>query len=543
MAEFVDSVTVHLKGGDGGNGAHSIRREKYKPLAGPNGGNGGRGGSIILRCSEGTNSLLDFRMLPHRTAENGHHGEGDYKDGQKGDDIVLTVPVGTMVFEAKGEVGKPKHRGELLADLRTPGQTFVAAAGGQGGLGNHALANKAHRAPGFALLGEPGEERDLILELKSIADIALVGYPSAGKSSLVAALSSARPKIADYPFTTLVPNLGVVEAGDVRYTIADVPGLIPGASEGKGLGLQFLRHIERTQVIVHVIDCATYEQDRDPMADYEALEKELAAYDKNLELPIGAIPISQRPRIVVLNKMDVPDAKDLANLVRPDFEKLGLQVYEISTASHEGLKELKFALARQVSKTREIVRKLEVEHEQERVVIKPLEMARNRAKNQVGPAFNVIRHGDPEGNYWFVVKGEKIARMVIQTDFNNNEAVGYLADRLASLGVEDALKAAGAVEGDEVHMGPAGNEVVFNWEPTITAGAEGLDDAPLVSRGDDIRLRDYGYAKRRSNSQRRVDYHEEMDRRAEARAERERERRAGHWSDPSVTDSPEQPNE
>ena len=225
------------------------------------------------------------------------------------------------------------------------------------------------------------------------------------------------------------------------------------------------------------------------------------------------------------------------------LEKLGLPVYEISTASHEGLKELKFALARQVSKTREIVRKLEAEHEQERVVIKPLEMARNRAKNQVGPAFNVIRHGDPEGNYWFVVKGEKIARMVIQTDFNNNEAVGYLADRLASLGVEDALKAAGAVEGDEVHMGPAGNEVVFNWEPTITAGAEGLDDAPLVSRGDDIRLRDYGYAKRRSNSQRRVDYHEEMDRRAEARAERERERRAGHWSDPSVTDSSEQPNE
>ena len=196
-------------------------------------------------------------------------GLGDTKDGSKGADLILPVPVGTVVFEAKGPQGKPKHPGEQLADLRHAGDKFVVAAGGNGGLGNAALANRTRRAPGFALLGEPGEERDVILELKSIADVALVGFPSAGKSSLIAAMSSAKPKIADYPFTTLVPNLGVVVAGDMRYTIADVPGLIPGASQGKGLGLEFLRHIERTEIIAHVIDCATLEPGRDPMSDYQ----------------------------------------------------------------------------------------------------------------------------------------------------------------------------------------------------------------------------------------------------------------------------------
>ena len=223
MSDFVDRVTVHVKGGDGGNGSAGIRREKYKPLAGPNGGNGGKGGSVIFVADPNANSLLDYRFMPHRSAGNGTMGLGDTKDGSQGDDLRLPVPIGTVVFTARGAEGQPKRPGEVLADLRHAGDEFVAAAGGAGGLGNAALANRTRRAPGFALLGEPGEERDVILELKSIADVALVGFPSAGKSSLIAAMSAAKPKIADYPFTTLVPNLGVVQAGDMRYTISTPP--------------------------------------------------------------------------------------------------------------------------------------------------------------------------------------------------------------------------------------------------------------------------------------------------------------------------------
>lgn len=547
MVDFVDRVSIHLAGGDGGDGAHSIRKEKYKPLAGADGGDGGRGGSVILVADEGEESLLDFRMLPHRRAGDGKHGEGDYRDGQQGADVVLKVPVGTVVFEAVGPAGHSKKRGRILADLRHDGDRFVAARGGRGGAGNHALASKSRRAPGFALLGEPGQQRDVILELKSIADVALVGFPSAGKSSLIAAMSSARPKIADYPFTTLVPNLGVVEAGEERYQVADVPGLIPGASKGKGLGLDFLRHIERTQVIVHVIDCATYEQDRDPVSDYDAIEKELAFYDRHLDLPIGTLPISARPRVIVLNKIDVPDARELAEMVRPQFEKKGLPVFLTSTATHEGLKQLRFALADEVTRTRAQVAKLAAEQEKKKeegegdgteggTVIRPLALRRNRAKNTATPAFTVVRQGDRSGRYWFLVDGDKPRLWVVQTDFANNEAVGYLADRLAALGVEDALRRAGAREGDEVHIGPKGNEVIFNWEPQITAGAEGLDEAPLVSRGEDARLRDYGYAHRRTNQERRKDYHLRMDRRAAFRASQERERKAGHWTDPSSDD-------
>ena len=551
MVDFVDRVSIHLKGGDGGDGAHSIRREKYKPLAGADGGDGGRGGSIVLVASEGEESLLDFRMLPHRSAGDGKHGEGDYRDGQQGKDVVLPVPVGTVVFEAEGEAGKAKHRGALLADLRHPGDRFVAARGGRGGTGNHRLASKSRRAPGFALLGEPGQEHDIILELKSIADVALVGFPSSGKSSLIAAMSSARPKIADYPFTTLVPNLGVVEAGEERYQVADVPGLIPGASKGKGLGLDFLRHIERTQVIVHVIDCATYEPHRDPVSDYRAIEKELAFYDEHLDLPIGTLPLSRRPRVIVLNKIDVPDARDLAEMVRPQFEKMGLPVYLVSSATHEGLKDLRFALARRVDEARRLVDRLAAEKDAgdsaskddaaasgdaDRTVIRPLAMRRNRSKVATAP-FTIIRQGDRSGKYWFLVDGDKPRLWVVQTDFGNNEAVGYLADRLAALGVEEALRRAGAQQGDEVHIGPKGNEVIFNWEPQIAAGAEGLDEAPLASRGDDARLRDYGYAHRRSNKDRRKEYHLQMDKRAAFRASQERERKAGHWTDPSTDDS------
>lgn len=540
MSDFVDRVTVHVKGGDGGNGSAGIRREKYKPLAGPNGGNGGKGGSVIFVADPNANSLLDYRFMPHRSAGNGTMGLGDTKDGSQGDDLRLPVPIGTVVFTARGAEGQPKRPGEVLADLRHAGDEFVAAAGGAGGLGNAALANRTRRAPGFALLGEPGEERDVILELKSIADVALVGFPSAGKSSLIAAMSAAKPKIADYPFTTLVPNLGVVQAGDMRYTIADVPGLIPGASQGKGLGLQFLRHIERTEIIAHVIDCATLEPGRDPLSDYYALEQELGEYANDLELPLGAIPIPERPRIIILNKVDMPEAKELAEFVKPEFEKLDLPVYIVSTASHEGLKELNFALANLVTQMRADIAAREETVEEERVVINPLSEPgprRRNGRNAGVQEFEIEREEDRNGNYWFTVTGTKPERWVVQTNFDNDEAVGYLADRLAKLGVEDALRKNGARPGDEVRIGRGARAVAFDWDPTIAAGAENLDGTQLGSRGRDLRLEaEDSRGRRRTNTERRRQYHEMMDARAAVRAAMQAEREAGHWADPAVDD-------
>ena len=540
MSDFVDRVTVHVKGGDGGNGSAGIRREKYKPLAGPNGGNGGKGGSVIFVADPNANSLLDYRFMPHRSAGNGTMGLGDTKDGSQGDDLRLPVPIGTVVFTARGAEGQPKRPGEVLADLRHAGDEFVAAAGGAGGLGNAALANRTRRAPGFALLGEPGEERDVILELKSIADVALVGFPSAGKSSLIAAMSAAKPKIADYPFTTLVPNLGVVQAGDMRYTIADVPGLIPGASQGKGLGLQFLRHIERTEIIAQVIDCATLEPGRDPLSDYYALEQELGEYANDLELPLGAIPIPERPRIIILNKVDMPEAKELAEFVKPEFEKLDLPVYIVSTASHEGLKELNFALANLVTQMRADIATREETVEEERVVINPLDepgQRRRNGRNAGVQEFEIEREEDRNGNYWFTVTGTKPERWVVQTNFDNDEAVGYLADRLAKLGVEDALRKNGARPGDEVRIGRGARAVAFDWDPTIAAGAENLDGTQLGSRGRDLRLEaEDSRGRRRTNTERRRQYHEMMDARAAVRAAMQAEREAGHWADPAVDD-------
>jgi GTP-binding protein len=249
MASFVDRVTLYATAGKGGDGCVSVHREKFVPLGGPDGGDGGRGGDVVLVVDPNVTTLIDFHHSPHRNATSGRGGQGGKQDGPSGEDLILPVPEGTVVSNENGEV---------LADLIGAGTRFIAAQGGRGGLGNAALASRKRRAPGFALKGEPGEKRTLHLELKSVADIALVGYPSAGKSSLIAAISAARPKIADYPFTTLVPNLGVVKVGDTRFTVADVPGLIPGASEGKGLGLEFLRHVERCAVLVHVLDCATF---------------------------------------------------------------------------------------------------------------------------------------------------------------------------------------------------------------------------------------------------------------------------------------------
>ena len=448
MTTFVDHVVLHVAAGDGGNGCSSIHREKFKPLGGPDGGNGGHGGDVTLRVDPSTTTLLDYHHSPHRRAGSGRPGQGGNRSGADGQDMVLSVPNGTVVRTADGAV---------LADLVGAGTTYVVAQGGHGGLGNAALASARRKAPGFALLGEPGETADIVLELKTVADVALVGFPSAGKSSLVAALSTARPKIADYPFTTLVPNLGVVAAGDVRYTIADVPGLIPGASTGKGLGLEFLRHVERCSVLVHVIDAATIDPGRDPVTDLDVIEAELRAYGG----------LDDRPRMVALNKTDVPDAAQIADMVTADLEARGLRVYPISAATRAGLRELSFAMAELVA----AARAAEPTPEATRIVLRP------RAVDPV--EFEVSKDGDR-----FVVRGSKPTRWVRQTDFSNDEAVGYLADRLARLGVEDALLAAGAQAGDDVVIGDGDRAVVFDWEPTLQAGAELLHGR----RGSDLRL-------------------------------------------------------
>ena len=406
-------------------------------------------------------TLLDFQYRPHIKAQRGANGAGDWRNGARGEDLVLEVPVGTVVRSEDGEV---------LADLTVPGTRFIAAEGGFGGLGNAALATAKRKAPGFSLKGEPGEAHDLILELKSMADVGLVGFPSAGKSSLISVVSAAKPKIADYPFTTLAPNLGVVNVGHDTFTIADVPGLIPGASEGKGLGLDFLRHIERTAVLAHIVDVATMEPGRDPISDIEALEHELDTYADALDMDSGLGDLRERPRLVVLNKMDIPEAKELAEFLRADIEeKFGWPVYMISTATREGLDELKWALWDIVKRTRKNRRTLPIDEPQ---VIRPKALSRRGEDGGV----EVVR--DPMYPEGWLVTGEKAERWVRQTDFENDEAVGYLSDRLNKAGVEDMLRKAGANEGDTVTIG----EISFDWEPTIGG------DPTLAGRGQDARL-------------------------------------------------------
>jgi GTP-binding protein len=442
VTTFVDRVVLHLQAGDGGHGCVSVRREKFKPLGGPDGGNGGHGGGITLSVDPQQHTLLDFHFHPHVKAPSGVGGAGANRDGANGKDLVLEVPDGTVVQTSDGKV---------LADLIGAGATFEVARGGRGGRGNASLANTRRKVPGFAELGEPGDQLEVVLELKSVADIGLVGFPSAGKSSLISVMSAAKPKIADYPFTTLVPNLGVVQAGERTFTVADVPGLIPGAATGKGLGLEFLRHIERTSVLVHVLDSATPEIERDPVADLDAIEAELSAYGG----------LEDRPRIVVLNKIDIPDGRDLAEMVKPDLEARGYQVYEVSAVTREGLKELTFALADAVVANRLAVPVTEPA----RAVLRP------RAVDETGFTVEI------DGEGIFVVKGAQVERWVRQTNFDNDEAIGFLGDRLERLGVESALAKKGAVAGDPVRIG----DREFDWQPT--AG-----DYQAGPRGTDIRL-------------------------------------------------------
>jgi GTP-binding protein len=461
MTGYIDRVVLHVRGGRGGNGCASVHTEKFVPLGGPDGGDGGHGGDVTLIVDGNVTTLLDFHFRPHVRAGDGKQGQGDHKTGSSGADLMLAVPDGTVVIDADG---KP------LADLVGAGTTFVVAHGGIGGRGNAALAGPKRRAPGFALLGTPGDELDVTLELKSVADVALVGFPSAGKSSLIANISSAKPKIADYPFTTLAPNLGVVRTGAGDFTVADVPGLIPGASQGKGLGLQFLRHVERASVLVHVLDCATLEPGRDPISDLDTIEWELEQYGG----------LEDKPRMVVLNKVDIPDGRDLADIVTPELEARGLSVFPVSAVSHDGLRQWTLALAGMVAADLDKRGPLAPT----RVVLRPRELGAEQ--------FKVLRRGPQE----FEIVGATPLRWVQQTDFNNEEAVGFLADRLAKLGVEKALGAAGAEAGAEVTI----DHWTFDWEPSGVAHVQGprgtdnrFDASPRMSREE----RDARFAARR----------------------------------------------
>ena len=508
MAHFVDRVVLHASGGDGGHGCVSVHREKFKPLGGPDGGNGGDGGAVVLVVDEQTTTLLDYHHRPHRRADNGGVGQGGLRHGHRGGLLELPVPEGTVVKDREGNV---------LADLVGIGARWKVAEGGQGGLGNAALSSKKRKAPGFALLGTPGEQRDIVLELKTVADIALVGFPSAGKSSLIAAMSAARPKIAEYPFTTLTPHLGVMEAGETRFTVADVPGLIPGAAEGRGLGQEFLRHVERCAALVHVLDCAALETDRDPLSDLEALEAELAAYAPDAVTGAAGdareqgssarvVPLHERPRIIALNKTDLPDGQEMAGMVREELVARGYRVFDVSALNRDGLRGLGFAMA-------ELVQEARVQRDQQAAHV-PVEVTvRPKAANE--KKFSIARE-EKSGEPLWRVRGSKPERWILQTEFSNDEAVGYLADRLLALGVEDELFRLGAVPGDAVVIGTEEEGVLFDWEPTMAGGAEHL----ASPRGTDLRFEE---SHRPTRAEKRQDQLDRRAARAATRADMEAE--------------------
>jgi GTP-binding protein len=336
---FIDEAKIRVKAGDGGNGCMAFRREKFVPRGGPSGGDGGKGGDIVMESSERHNTLVHFRFNPEHTAQRGRHGEGSNNTGRDGDGIVLKVPVGTIVYD--------DETGDKLFEFTQPDQSFVIARGGRGGRGNARFATSVHQAPREHEEGRPGEEHTYRLELKLLADVGIVGYPNVGKSTLISRISAARPKIADYPFTTLEPNLGVVAVGDPRnevsFVVADIPGLIEGAHEGAGLGTQFLRHIERTRLLVHLVDVSDSSGRPDVVKDVEVIEGELSSFGAHLE---------DKPMIMAASKIDVVNKDKLAALKRY-CKKHKLKLYEISAVTGKGIEELKYAMAEEVQKLRE----------------------------------------------------------------------------------------------------------------------------------------------------------------------------------------------
>lgn len=420
---FVDQVKVYVKGGDGGNGMVAYRREKYVPMGGPAGGDGGNGANVVFEVEEGLRTLMDFRYKRHFKAPRGEHGMSKNMHGKNSPDMIVKVPPGTVIIDDDTQ--------EVIADLVEHGQRAVIAKGGRGGRGNSRFATPANPAPEIAENGEPGQERYIVMELKLLADVGLVGFPSVGKSTLLSVVSAAKPKIAEYHFTTIVPNLGVVETEDNRsFVMADLPGLIEGASEGVGLGHQFLRHIERTRVIVHVIDMSGVEG-RDPYEDYLTINKELEEY--NLRL-------MERPQIIVASKMDMPDSAE--NLVTFK-EKLqeDYPIYPISAVTREGIRELLFAIADKLEGTPEFP--LDHEEDEEKGVHRVLYKHETPQDE-----FDITREADGS----FDVSGFKVERLFKMTDFTREESVRRFARQLRSFGVDEALRQKGAKDGDIVRI-------------------------------------------------------------------------------------------
>ncbi len=429
MSQFTDICRINVKGGDGGAGCMSFRREAYVPKGGPDGGDGGHGGNVVIQAAAQLSSLVDYRFKHHFRAERGTHGQGARRDGKCGEDLILKVPMGTVVRELDAETQEVLYD---IADLTHDGEHVVVAPGGTGGRGNTHFVTSTRRAPAFAEKGEPAEEHWIELEMKLMADAALVGMPSVGKSSLIARMSAARPKIADYPFTTLIPNLGMVRAGDYSYVVADVPGLIEGASDGRGLGHQFLRHIERTALILHVIDITGGFEDRDPLEDYRVINEELRAY---------ASELADRPQIVVANKCDASGMADRLAELRKLATEDGHAFFAVSALTGAGLNSLMLAVGEQVSKLRQ---ELADSSADENVDIEQWERARKERDRR----FTVV----PEGAGIWRVLGRGIERMCVQTDWENEEAVIYLQHRLSRIGVDEALEKAGCRAGDEVRI-------------------------------------------------------------------------------------------
>ena len=442
---FTDKVHIYVKGGDGGAGCMSFRREAHVPKGGPDGGDGGHGGDVVLEADASVSSLIDYRYKHHFKATRGTHGKGSRMHGGRGEDLVLKVPVGTVVREYFEDT---KETGDIIADLTHDGERVTVANGGVGGRGNIHFVTSTRRAPAFAELGEPAQDGWVELEMKLMADAALVGVPSAGKSSLIARMSAARPKIADYPFTTLVPNLGVVKGDEYNFVVADVPGLIEGAHEGRGLGHEFLRHIERTALILHVVDMTGGYEGRDPVEDYRIINRELALY---------ADELACRPRIVVANKCDVPGVEDNIRRLEEEVRKDAIaaaggnefadgveeasRVFKISALTGKGVDSLIHATANKVHELREEAReKQQAEVQYDRIW--------EHKREQKDRSYTVRKLSDGI----FRVEGALIERMVVQTDWENEEALAFLQHRFNRMGLEKELIKAGAVNGDEIRI-------------------------------------------------------------------------------------------
>ncbi len=418
---FVDQVKVYVKGGDGGNGMVAFRREKYVPKGGPAGGDGGNGADVVFKVDEGLRTLMDFRYQRHFKAKRGENGMSKKQHGKNASPMVISVPPGTVVTD--------DDTGETIADLVRHGQQAVIAKGGRGGRGNTRFATPANPAPEIAENGEPGQERNIRMELKLLADAGLVGYPSVGKSTLLSVLTSARPKIAEYHFTTLKPNLGVVETEDNRsFVIADLPGLIEGAHEGVGLGHQFLRHIERTRVIIHVIDMSGMEG-RDPYEDFLTINDELKEY--NLRL-------TERPQVIAANKMDLPSSQENLDAFKA---KVGedIPIYPISAVTREGLRDMLFKVADLLETTPEFPLIEPETEEEERVLYK--------YEKEEQP-FAITRESDGT----FIVSGEKIEKLFKMTNFNHEESIRRFSRQMRSMGIDEELRRRGAEDGDTVRI-------------------------------------------------------------------------------------------